>query len=84
MPRMKGLAVDGSGAVWMTDAILDRVAVYDDAGRFLLDVGRPGRREGEFSFPAGIAIGADGRVAVVDSFNARVQLFRFKSAGGAK
>lgn len=84
MPRIKGLAVDGSGAVWVTDAHLDRVAVYDRAGRFLLDVGRPGQREGEFSFPAGIAIGADGSVAVVDSFNARVQILRVSSAGGAR
>lgn len=81
MPRMKGLAVDPAGNVWMSDAWLDRIAVFDSSGRFLLDVGRSGSGGGEFSFPAGIAIHADGRVAVVDSFNARVQILRVEHFG---
>jgi NHL repeat len=32
---------------------------------------------GEFWLPAGIAIGADNRIAVADSYNCRVQIFRY-------
>ena len=34
-----------------------------------------GAEPGRFSFPAGIAAHPDGRVAVVDSFNLRLQIF---------
>lgn len=75
MPRLKGLVVDSSGHLWISDAHLDRVWLYRADGTFLLDLGRSGSGRGEFSFPAGLAA-ADGRVAVVDSFNRRVQVFR--------
>lgn len=76
MPRLKGLAVDARGDLWVSDAHLDRVSLYAPDGRLLLELGGPGAEPGRFSFPAGIAAHPDGRVAVVDSFNRRVQVFR--------
>ncbi len=75
MPRIKGLVVDSSGRLWISDAHLDRVWLYRADGTFLLDLGHPGSGQAEFSFPAGLAAAA-GRVAVVDSFNRRIQVFR--------
>lgn len=76
MPRLKAVAIDAAGQVWISDAHLDQVSLYDLEGKFLMALGRRGSRAGEFSFPAGIAAHPDGRVAVVDSLNRRVQIFR--------
>jgi sugar lactone lactonase YvrE len=76
MPRIKGLAVDAAGQLWVSDAHTDRVSLYTADGRLLLTLGGRGVDPGRFSFPAGIAAHPDGRVAVADSFNRRIQVFR--------
>lgn len=80
MPRAKGLAIDSAGQVWVSDAYLDRVSLFSPEGHLLLVLGRPGSDPGEFAYPAGIAAAADGRVAVVESLNRRVQVFRLAPA----
>jgi hypothetical protein len=42
----------------------------------MMSLGGSGGAPGQFSFPAGIAAHSDGRIAVVDAFNLRVQVFR--------
>lgn len=74
-PRVKGIAVDANG-VWVSDAHLDQVSLFDATGRLLAAIGRPGQQPGEFSFPAGLAVSTHGRLAVADSLNTRVQIFR--------
>jgi len=83
MPRLKGLAVDARGNIWVSDGHLNRVSLYDRQGNLLLTVGGRGSEDGRFDFPAGIAAHADGRVAVVDSFNRRVQIFRLIGSSNA-
>jgi DNA-binding beta-propeller fold protein YncE len=76
MPRIKGLAVDRARQLWISDAHLDQVSLYTADGTFLIALGGRGGAPGSFSFPAGIAAHPDGRVAVVDSLNRRIQIFR--------
>jgi len=76
MPRLKGLAIDAAGHLWISDAHLDRVGLFATDGTFLMSLGRSGSAPGEFLFPAGVAADGEGRVAVVDSYNRRVQVFR--------
>ena len=76
MPRIKALAVDARGHVWISDAHLDQIGLYAADGTFLTELGGSGSEPGRFSFPAGIAAHEDGRVAVVDSLNQRIQIFR--------
>jgi DNA-binding beta-propeller fold protein YncE len=76
MARLKGIAVDRRGHIWVADAHLDRVSLYRRDGEFLLSLGGTGSRLDQFSFPAGIAASPDGRVAVIDSLNLRVKIFR--------
>lgn len=76
MPRIKGVAVDARGQVWVTDALTSRVSLYNADGDLLLALGGEGMVPGRFSFPAGVAAHPDGRVAVADSFNRRIQVFR--------
>jgi len=75
-PRIKGIAVDPLGHVWVSDGYLDQLALYDGDGNFLVAIGRSGGQSAEFSFPAGIAANPDGRVVVADSLNRRLQVFR--------
>ena len=75
MPRVKGIAVDSQQNLWISDAYLNQIALYRPDGTFLMAFGGEGTEVGQFSFPAGIAARPDGRVAVVDSLNKRVQIF---------
>jgi DNA-binding beta-propeller fold protein YncE len=84
MPRLKGLALDAAGHVWVSDAYLDRVSLYSTEGELLLDLGGSGSQPGRFAFPAGIAARADGRVVVADSYNQRLQVFRLVAAKGGR
>lgn len=84
LPRLKGIAIDGSGNLWVTDAHLDEIAAYGPDGRYLASVGGPGEDAGGFSFPAGIAISASGSIAVADSLNRRVLVFATHPAGGSR
>ncbi len=75
-PRIKGLAVDASGRLWISDAHLDRLSVFGPDGKLVAMIGGSGGGGGQFSFPAGLAVAADGRIAVADSLNRRVQILR--------
>ncbi len=77
MPRLKGIAV-GSGRVWVSDAHLDQLSLFDSDGHFLAAMGQHGVQPGEFSFPSGLAVSATGRLAVADSLNRRIQIFRIE------
>jgi hypothetical protein len=80
LPRIKDLAIGPDGRLWLSDAYLDQVAVFDGQGVFLLAVGSPGVGPGQFAFPAGLAAHPDGRIAMVDSLNRRLQIFRWVPA----
>ena len=78
------LAIGPDGNLYIPDAS-QRVTVVSPQGRVLRRWGRPGKGPGELDFvkhqpgvpqvSAGIAVGADGRVYVDDSGNARVEVF---------
>jgi sugar lactone lactonase YvrE len=63
--------------VYVVDALVDKLQIFDSAGRFLLDVGEAGSNPGEFWLPNGIAISRDNQVFVADSYNHRVQVFKY-------
>ena len=46
LPRIKGVAVDRVGHVWVSDAVLDQVALYRPEGDLLLALGGPGQTPG--------------------------------------
>jgi hypothetical protein len=82
--RPANLAIGPDGNLYVTDAA-QHVTVISAEGKVLRRWGRPGKGPGEFNFvsrepggrgvAAGIAVGADGRVYVDDSGNARVEVF---------
>ncbi len=79
------LTFDSQEHLYVTDEQNQRVTVFDSDGQFLRKWGTPGRGDGEFNGPAGVAAGpstssGDGYIYVVDQHNARVQ--KFTSDGG--
>ena len=79
------LAFDSQERLYVTDEQNHRVTVFDSNGQFLHKWGTPGRGDGEFNGPAGVAAGPSAgsggdAIYVVDQHNARVQ--KFDSGGG--
>jgi len=71
----KGIAVDDSGYIWVSDCFQSKVKKYDSLGNYLRAIGKYGDKPGEFNQPAGIAI-SGGRIYVADCLNNRVQVFK--------
>ena len=72
----KGVAADSEGNVYVAGATIDRVQIFSLQGEFLLAFGRNGTGPGEFTMPTGLAIDDD-LIYVTDSYNQRVQVFRY-------
>jgi DNA-binding beta-propeller fold protein YncE len=73
LPR--GVAVDASGNVYVTDSDNSRVQKLSPTGAFLDKWGSSGSGDGQFQTPVGIAIDAAGNILVADRENDRVQKF---------
>lgn len=72
---ISGLALDDLGRVWVADAQLQNLRVYDSEGVHLRTVGRKGRGPGEFQWISGMDRRPDGKLLVLDSGNSRFTLF---------
>lgn len=75
--RHKGVATDSFGHVYLVDGVVGALLIYDASGRLLLSIGGLGRSRGEFWLPSGIFIDGEDRIYVADTYNARVQIFRY-------
>ena len=51
--------------------------IFSREGELLLALGQQGQGQGEFWLPNGIFITADDTIFVADSYNKRVQVFRY-------
>ncbi len=58
--------VDREQRIYILNAPLNRVEVYDTAGQRLALMGGEGGGPGEFGYPAGLQVSPDGQVSVVD------------------
>ena len=61
--------------LYVADAVGQQVVVYGSGGQRLLSWGSRGSGDGEFNFPAYIALSRSGEVLVTDALNYRVQAF---------
>jgi len=74
-PRPTGLALDNKGQVFVTFMESDLIAIVDLAsGKVTGTLGRSGRGQGELFQPLDIDISHDGRIAVAEGRNKRVQI----------
>ncbi len=67
-----GIAIDGSGNVWVVDHANNRLEEFSNEGKFLATYGSKGSEHGQFKEPVGVAISA-GNLYVTDSGNDRVE-----------
>jgi DNA-binding beta-propeller fold protein YncE len=81
-----GIAVDGSGNVYVADSnpipdpSNDRIQKFTSSGGVLTTWGTTGSGNGQFSGPTSVAVDGSGNVYVADQFNHRIQ--KFTSSGG--
>lgn len=74
--RPTGLLVDAKGELWVADTHYHRILHYSPDGELLSEFGSEGTGPGQFLYPTGIAIGADGSIFVSEyGGNDRIQVF---------
>ena len=73
--RPVGLAFGLDGAVYVSDAGVERVQKFSDGGALLKEWGRPGVGRGEFCGLAGLAVDGQCRVIAVETGTHRCQIF---------
>lgn len=64
-----------AGHIVIPDFVDNHIVVTDLEGKHLFSFGKKGSGDGEFNFPASVALDSEGRIVVVDSRNARIQRF---------
>ncbi|UCE60661.1 MAG: 6-bladed beta-propeller [Phycisphaerales bacterium] len=76
MPRPLGLTVDAEGNIYVTDALMGTVRVFEPSGAELGKVVDYGYKEGELRVPLDLALSNDGsRLYVVSSSNSSVEIY---------
>lgn len=69
------LGVADDGAMWIVDSQVPVIYRYDSRGRYLKSVGREGGGPGEYRRPMGVETLPDGRVALWDDGNSRINVY---------
>lgn len=72
--RIASFAIDAQGRTWVLDSQADELRVFDDTGRHVRTIGRPGQGPGEFEQPVRVDIGPDGNAWVMDPKNTRLSV----------
>jgi DNA-binding beta-propeller fold protein YncE len=67
--------VNAHGDVYVADSFNYRIQKFDTNGAFLMMWGSFGYNDGQFSYPAGIAIDRFGDIYITDIFQNNVQIF---------
>ena len=87
--EIAGVVVDGEGRIWVADAQVPEIRVFDRDGALVRRIGRAGEGPGEFRNLSGLALapegvgaldGTQGRVTVFDPDGAVVRTFRLQRA----
>lgn len=71
-----GLAVDKEGNVYVSDAVLNRIQVFNHDGRLVYAFGQRGAKAGEFDGASGLWVDSGHCLYVVDARNKRIQAFQ--------
>ena len=74
-----GVAVDGSGNVYVADTGNNRIQKFTSGGAYVTQWGTAGSGNGQFSNPYGVAVDGSGNVYVSETINNRIQ--KFTSSG---
>jgi sugar lactone lactonase YvrE len=75
LPAPTSLGVDTRGQIYVSQATLGQVQVFEKSGKFVRTVARMGDRPGELARPKGVAVDREGILYVVDAASQVVQMF---------
>ncbi len=75
LPRIAGLAVDVSGNIFVTDAVMGTLQIFDSYGGFLGKVVDYGSGAGELNTPGDVEIDGSGRIVVANSRHGTVEIY---------
>jgi NHL repeat len=78
--QAEGVAVDGSGNVYVADTLNWRIQRFDSSGNYVSQWGGFGNGPGKFEAPSDVAVDSSGDVYVADSGNNRIQKFDSSNA----
>ena len=78
------MAADSDGHVYVCDSLRDAVQVFDADGSPLLVFGTAGSGLGQFWMPSGLYIDSGDYIFVADTYNQRIQVFRYISGREAR
>lgn len=70
------LAFDSEENLYVMDRGVGKVFVYDPAGKFIREIGRPGNGPGELGFPLQMAVTREGTVVVSDMRRRSFSMFQ--------
>jgi hypothetical protein len=76
LSQVSTFVVDGEGGIFVLDFKDQKIKVFDKAGKFVRQIGKPGQGPGELGMASGIQIMADGTLVVEDATNRRLALFK--------
>jgi DNA-binding beta-propeller fold protein YncE len=71
----EGVAVDGTGDIWVSDRSFNRLVELAPDGTLIQTFGTLGAAHGQFDQPEHLAV-LDGRLYVCDSYNDRIEVFQ--------
>lgn len=71
-----GIAIDEKERLLLVDAFHHSLRILTNKGKELVEFGEMGHKEGELYLPAGIAYMGNGRVAIADKYNNRINVYR--------
>jgi len=75
MRNPRGVAIDGTGNLYVVDAGNARVLKFDPSGKLVLSFGKKGSGQGQFQQASGIALSREGNVLVLDTETSWIQIF---------
>ena len=82
MPRTQGLAVDDTGRIYVADAFMSTVRIFDASGTELGKVVEYGTDPGDLRVPYGLALSTDGaRLYVVNTGTSSVEVYDTAALG---
>ena len=71
----RGVAVDESGNIIISDTRNHRIQVFDPSGNFLFKFGTFGSGDGQVRFQIGVTVNNSNQIIVADAGNHRIQVF---------
>jgi sugar lactone lactonase YvrE len=75
--RPKGIATDSQGHIYVVDALFHAIQIFNTGGELLLTIGGLGQEQGQFWIPNGVFITKSDLILVADTYNKRIQVFRY-------